>query len=393
MSTRRVAALLAVGALTLSGCGFKGLYSAPLPGGADLGGHPYTITAYFANVLDLVPQSAVKVNDVARGKVTSISLSRCSDGGTRTHWCAKVKMSVNGAVDNLPANSHAEVQQTSLLGEKYVALIPPSPDKASDAMLHDGSTIQFVDTTSAPEAEEVLGALSLLLNNGGLTQIQNIAKELNAALGSQERRQAVRSLITDLTTFTGTLDSQKNDITNALESIDALAVTLNKQKQVIADALDTFPDALRVLNQERGKLVTLLSSLSNLGSVATRVINSTQEQLVTSLKALDPVVTRLAATGADLPGSLRILGTYPFPLGTSRQFVKGDYANLEAVFNLSLTDQLCGTLPPPLGTIFCNLPGSASSKQNSGYGVTKSGKHTDGASATDLPPMLIGAGK
>jgi phospholipid/cholesterol/gamma-HCH transport system substrate-binding protein len=395
MSARRVAVALTAGALTLSGCGFKGLYSAPLPGGANLGSHPYTVTAYFQNVLDLVPQSAVKVNDVPRGKVTSISLTRCRDGGTTTHWCAKVTMSVNGAVNDLPSNSHAAVQQTSLLGEKYVALIAPPPGDAAGTMLHDGSTIPFADTTSAPDAEEVLGALSLVLNNGGLTQIQTIAHELNLTLGTQQRRQAVRSLITDLTTFMGTLDQQKSDITNALDSIDTLAGTLNRQKQVLVGALDTFPRALRVLNKERGKLVTLLSSLSNLGSVATRVITATQSQLVTSLKALDPVVTRLAATGAALPGSLRILGTYPFPLGKTRQFVKGDYANLDAIFNLSLTDQLCGLLPPPLGTIFCNLPGSANNKQNGKYpsGSKHPKKKTSDASATPLPPMLVGAGK
>jgi phospholipid/cholesterol/gamma-HCH transport system substrate-binding protein len=389
MTARRIAVAVTIGALTLSGCGFKGLYSAPLPGGADTGDHPYTLVAYFANVLDLVPQSAVKVNDVARGKVTSVSLTRCDDAGGTSHWCAKVKMSVNGAVDDLPSNSHAEVQQTSLLGEKYVQLIKPARNP-SDTMLHDGSKIAFIDTTSAPEAEQVLGALSLLLNNGGLTQIQNIAKELNKALGTPERRQAARALITDLTTFTGTLDNQKDDITNALESINKLAITLNQQKKVLTDALDTFPAALRVLNQERGKLVTLLSSLSNLGSVATRVINSTQSELVASLKALDPVVTRLAAAGSDFPGALRIAGTFPFPLGLTRQFVKGDYANLDAVFDLSITDQLCGLLPAPLNQIVCQLPTSINSKQSS---TAKADKQPSASAVTKLPPMLIGAGK
>ena len=392
MKATRIAALLAAGGLALSGCGFQGLYSAPLPGGANLGSHPYTLTAYFANVLDLVPQSAVKVNDVPVGKVTDISLTRCKDGGT-TNWCAKVTMKVNGSVDDLPSNSHAEVQQTSLLGEKYVQLIAPATHPAA-SMLRDGSEIPFVDTTSAPEVEEVLGALSLLLNNGGLTQIQNIAHELNLALGTPQRRQAVRSLITDLTTFTGTLDKQKDEITTALDDIDRLATTLNEQKKVLEDALDTFPQALRVLSRERSKLVTLLTSLSNLGSVATRVINATQDQLVASLKALDPVVTRLAAAGSNLPGALRIAGTYPFPLGLSRKFIRGDYANLDAVFDLSLTDQLCGLLPPPLGTIFCKLPGSINSKKSTSSKTKSSAtKQPAASSEAELPPMLIGAGR
>ena len=386
MTRRRTAALIAASALTLSGCGFKGLYSAPLPGGADLGDHPYSITAYFADVLDLVPQSAVKVNDVAVGKVTAISLADCkSTDSVHKVWCAKVKMSVQGSVD-LPSNAHAEVQQTSLLGEKYVALLRPTGAESS-TRLHNGSKIQFVDTKSAPEVEQVLGALSLLLNNGGLSQIQNIASELNKALGSPERRQAVRDLVTKLTTFTGTLDNQKTDITNALDSIDRLATTLNRQKQVLADALDTFPQALKVLNQERSKLVTLLSSLSNLGAVATRVINASQEDLVQSLKDLDPVVTRLAASGSNFPKSLRILGTFPFPLGLTTTIIRGDYANLDAVLNLSLTDQLCGLLPAPLGTVFCNLPGSTTKAPTTGTATTNS------HSTAKLPPMLIGAGK
>jgi phospholipid/cholesterol/gamma-HCH transport system substrate-binding protein len=391
MSARKIlVAALAVVPLALSGCGFS-LYNAQLPGGADLGNHPYTVIAYFDNVLDLVPQSAVKVNDVPRGKVTAVSLSTDSAlckavTGRQVHWCAKVKMSINGSVNDLPANSHAEIQQTSLLGEKYVAIIPPVRN-ASSQLLTNNSKIPFLSTQSAPDVEQVLGALSLLLNNGGFAQIQVIATELNKALGTPQRQAALRSLVTDLTTFLGTLDAQKGDITTALDSIDKLSITLNQQKKVLTDALDTFPAALRVLNSDKDRLVTLLSSLSNLGTVATHVISATQTELVSSLEALNPVVTRLARTGSAFPASLRIIGTFPFPLGLTRKIIKGDYANLDAVLNLSLTDQLCGLLPAPLGTIFCNLPGSANSKT-----PAKSSAKKQTTSPNSLPPMLLGAG-
>ena len=114
---------LAAAAVTLSGCGFSGLYSADLPGGADLGAHPYHVTVYFRDVLDLVPQSAVKVNDVAVGKVESIRLSAAEDGSrsgdpATNGWTARVTLLVNHDVQ-LPANARAEVKMTSLLGEKY----------------------------------------------------------------------------------------------------------------------------------------------------------------------------------------------------------------------------------------------------------------------------------
>jgi virulence factor Mce family protein len=381
-----ILAALVAGSLTLGGCGFTGLYGVSLPGGADLGNHPYDVTAYFSDVLDLVPQSAVKVNDVPVGKVTHISLADCPVAGstTRKQWCAKVTLAVNGSVD-LPSNSHAEVKQTSLLGEKYVALEAPAPGTDASTRLHNGSQIPFDLTTSAPEVEQVLGALSLLLNDGGLTQIQNIAKELNDALDSPQRVNALRDLVSaggPLQTFLGTLDNQKNEITTALDNINTLAATLNQQKKVITDALDTYPAALKILAQERGQLVTLLSSLANLGTVATRVIGATQQDLVASLKSLDPVVTRLAAAGSNLPNALKIMLTFPFPLGTTRTLVKGDYANLDAVLNLSAPEQLCGLLPSKLGCAKTAGGASAQGKQVSGTAQGPS----------SLPPMLIGAG-
>jgi phospholipid/cholesterol/gamma-HCH transport system substrate-binding protein len=318
-----------VGASTLlAGCGFNGLYSAPLPGGANLGSHPYTLTVEFQNVLDLVPQSAVKVNDVAVGKVESIKL----DG-----WYALVKIKVNGDV-RLPANAHAELQQTSLLGEKYVQLEQPPADPVGD--LRDVTatpTIPIQRTGRNPELEEVLGALSLLLSGGGLPQIRTITHELNNALSG--RTGAARDLIAQLNTFVGSLNRQKDSITTAIANLDALATRLDEQKQVLLNTLDTLPGALRVLNDERGRLVMLLRGLDNLGGAATRVIEATSDTFTSALSNLDPVLTSLTRAGQDLPNSLELLLTYPFPRAVSGA-VQGDYTNLSAELDLNLRDLL-----------------------------------------------------
>jgi phospholipid/cholesterol/gamma-HCH transport system substrate-binding protein len=288
-------------------------------------------------------------------------------------------MQVRGNLD-LPKNARAEVKQTSLLGEKYVALEQPTGQ--AEGKLASGDTIPYHDTSSAPEVEEVLGALSLLLNNGGLQQIRTIANELNSALHGNES--TIRDLLGQLNTFVGTLDTQKQDIINALGSIDTLAKTLNEQKQVITNALDTYPQALHVLSAERGKLTTLLTSLSNLGGVASQVINATQQNLVTSLKALAPSLEALTSAGSDFPKALKIIGTFPFPLGTTRELVRGDYANLFAYVNLDLGTLLCqgGQIPKPL----CNLL-----PQSNNTGGTKNKTSAD--SHTQLAPQLIGAGR
>ena len=122
MNRLRALALALVGCLALTGCGFHGLYSAPLPGGANLGSHPYHVLVDFSDVLDLVPQSAVKVNDVSVGKVESVKL---------VDWYAEVQIAVNGDV-RLPANAYAQIRQTSLLGEKFVSLSYPPNGEVAD---------------------------------------------------------------------------------------------------------------------------------------------------------------------------------------------------------------------------------------------------------------------
>jgi phospholipid/cholesterol/gamma-HCH transport system substrate-binding protein len=380
MRAKVLGATLAVATVGLSGCGFHGLYSANLPGGANLGRHPYTVTIQFADVLDLVPQSSVKVNDVAVGKVQSISLKG---------WIANVKVKVNGNID-LPANARAAVKQTSLLGEKYVDLEQPLAQP--EGRLKDAGTIPLSRTGTAPEVEEVLGALSLLLNGGGIQQIKTITTELNKALKGNEG--AVRDLIGQLNSFLGTLDEQKDAITTALANIDKLAVTLNRQKQTIIDALDRFPQALTILKDERSKLTTLLQSLAKLGSTATGVINATQTDLVSSLKSLSPVLENLSAAGSDLPNALKILLTFPFPLDKTTDFIKGDYANLHLVLDLNLSDNLCGVLPKLTDlckTVTNLLPKSAQSAPvTNGTGATAPDTSTGGTSNL---PAIPGVGR
>ena len=150
---RAVAGVL-VGSVVLSGCDFD-VYELPLPGGTDVGDDAITVKVQFEDVLDLVPPSSVKVNDVSVGKVTDVRL----DGYT-----AEVTLELSKDVE-LPDNALAEIRQTSLLGEKFVSLSPP-PTRASAEPLNDGDTIELADSGRNPAVEAGLRALSLLPNGG-----------------------------------------------------------------------------------------------------------------------------------------------------------------------------------------------------------------------------------
>ncbi|WP_116101241.1 MCE family protein [Amycolatopsis thermalba] len=328
---RKPLALAAAGlaaALTLTSCSFGGIYDVPLPGGADLGDHPYTVKVQFADVLDLVPQAGVKVNEVPVGRVESIGLTE--DG-----WHAEVTVKLNGDV-KLPANALANIRQSSLLGEKYVELASPIEDLAQGT-LADGAEIPLARTNRSVEVEEVLGALSMLLNGGGVEQLNTITKELNAA--TEGREPDIRRLLDNANQLVSTLDAQSGDITRALDGLNRLSSTLAGQKDQIVNAIDDLGPGIGILEQQRTQLVTMLQALQNLSGVTVDTLNKSQENLVADLRALLPTLQKLGEAGADLPKSLEILLTYPFT-DAAIDGVKGDYFNLYAKIDLNLQNVL-----------------------------------------------------
>lgn len=349
---RVLGAVLVTGALTvLAGCGtggFDGVYNLPLPGGADVGDRPYAVKVRFQDVLDLVPQAGVKVNDVPVGRVDRIDLG--GDG-----WTAEVTVLVNGDVE-LPGNAVARLRQSALLGEKYVELARPAEGR-EEGTLTDGSVIPVERTNRNPEVEEVFGALSMLLNGGGIAQLQDISRELNAALEGNEPQ--VRSLLTNLNTLVGDLDAHKGEITRALDGLNRLGGTLSAQREQITGVLDGLEPGLRVLNEQRTQLVTLLQSLDALSDVAVDTVNKSKDDIVADLKALTPTLQKLAEAGTNLPNAFELLLTYPFP-DAAVDGIKGDYTNMYADIDLNLgtvVDNLGRSRQSPLPTL-PGLPGA-----------------------------------
>lgn len=329
---RRVKAVvvLFVTALTMSACDFD-VYELPLPGGPDVGADPMTVRVQFADVLDLVPKSTVKVNDVTVGQVTDVSL----DGYT-----AVVELEMRRDVE-LPDNAVAEIRQTSLLGEKFVSLKAPD-EGASSNRLASGDEIPLERTGRNPEVEEVLGALSLLLNGGGVAQLQTITQELNKVLEGREG--SARSVLRQIRDFMGQLDDNKADIVNAIEKLNQLAIGIRREQPTIDAALEELPSALDSIDRQRDDLVTMLGALDDLSAVGVRVIDASKEATIDSLELLDPVLSQLAASGDNFTKAFHVFLTYPFVdevVGRDPQVARnlhmGDYTNLSVTLEVDLS--------------------------------------------------------
>lgn len=308
---------------SLAGCGLgNGLYNVDLPGGADLGSHAYSVTADFADAQDLVPQGGVQVNNVAVGRISAIKLNRA---GTT----AEVTVQLNGSV-HLPANAVASIQQTSLLGEKYVALSAPL-DSSATGRLRPGATIPMSRTSNGVQVEQVLGALSMLLNGGGIGQLHEIEHELNQFMGGNE--QQIRTFLASTGRVVGTLASHRQSINHALDALATLSGTLDKQNGHIRTVLRSLAPGIAVIASQHRQLLRALTALNRLSTVTVSTLRQSKNDIVADLKNLAPILHQLADADSALPRSLQELLTFPFSDGATKS-IKGDYLNTYATLVL-----------------------------------------------------------
>ncbi len=323
--TSRIAAVLAVFIIAATpGCAWRGLNSLALPGTAGHGPGSYVIQAQLPDVRTIEPNSRVQVDDVTVGSVTRIE---------RQGWHALLTMSIDGDVD-LPANATATVGQSGLLGSLHVELAAPT-DVAPQGKLHSGSLIPLSSAGTYPSSEQMLSAISLLLNGGGIGQVQDITESLSTALAGHE--QDLRNLIGQLDTFTRYVNDQAGDIIATAESLNDLAGQFAQEKPVVDKALETIPGALRVISDERQTLVDALDQLGKFSALVADATNQTKDSLLEELKDLGPVLKSLADAGPALTRSLGMFATYPFPTDNVGIWQRGDFANLTAVIDLTLS--------------------------------------------------------
>jgi len=192
--------------------------------------------------------------------------------------------------------------------------------------------------------EEVLGALSLLLNGGGLSQLHTITTELNAALAGNEPQ--VRQFLGRIAVLIGNLNAHRNDIVHALDGLDALSATLAARNSQVGHTLDHINPGLAVLAEQRSQLVTMLNALHRLSGVAVHTINASQANFAANLRELGPTLRELANAGQNLPLALQVLLTYPFTDQVLKD-IKGDYLNAYLSIKAAPGTSVIAPVTPP----------------------------------------------
>ncbi len=186
-----------------------------------------------------------------------------------------------------------------------------------------------------PNTDQTLSALSLLLNGGGIGQVQDITAALATAFAGREND--LRSLIEQMNQFVTGINGQTGDIIAATDSFNNLVSQLAEQKPLLDNALQTIPDALKVLSDQRQNLTDAVDGFGKFSAVTADAVNQTKQNLVSEIKAVGPVLKSLADAGPDMTRSLSLLSTFPWPIESIDKIVRGDYLNTDVIFDLTLS--------------------------------------------------------
>jgi phospholipid/cholesterol/gamma-HCH transport system substrate-binding protein len=315
-----------LGLLLVAGCG-PGLKDVPLPG-TGVSGDTIQVRADFAEALNLAEGATVKVNGVDSGKVQGVNVK---------DFHAQAEMLVRTDAE-LREGATARLRYTTPLGELFVDITNP----AKGEELEDGDVLELADTSTAPTVEDALSQASLLVNGGGLEQLQTVTDELNTAIGGRE--ETVRTLLEQAETFLTEANATTTDIDRALRALSSVSQTLQGRERVINRAVREIRPAARVLRENTPGLTTLLAEIEDFSAAANTTVQQTRDQLLTIIHQAEPVLDEFVKNQDRYALSLERLVAAGDVIDGS---VPGDYVSL--LLAAHLEDVAFGQLEDLLG--------------------------------------------
>ena len=316
--SRGLSAATAVAAVgVLAGCGLT-MQDLPLPG-TGVSGDRIEVRADFRDALNLAQGAPVKVNGISAGEVTSIG---------EKDFTAVITMDVRTSAA-LHQGATARLRYTTPLGELFVDVTNPN----AGPLLTDGSVLGLRSTDTAPSVEDALSSASLLINGGGLDQLQTITDELNRALTGHEG--AYKALIERSRTFLTQANATTGSIDRVLTSLNAVSRTLNAREGTIDAAMKQLRPAASVLREETPAFVRLLTSIRQFSAAANGTVDATRAQLLRMLQQVRPVLVTFNQNRGRFETSLEGV------MGASRtidKIISNDYGDISVKLELDKTD-------------------------------------------------------
>ncbi|MFL0157296.1 MlaD family protein [Mycobacteroides chelonae] len=220
MSRRQIRTVVtgAATAMLVVSCSSLSVNAIPQPGGNHRGG--YDIVLEFASVLNLPNRAKVVQDGATVGVVTRVDL--------RSNH-----VDVTSQIDpgiNIPANVSATLQQSTVLGDTYVALERPRSGEGAPPVTA-GGRIPLAQTVSPPQLEDTLANMANFVGSGAIQRVQDTIIGINRVTPSnrEDLRNQVSRVAVDLA-----------DLSNNVDMVDKWLDGVSRTTDVMSRNLPTY---------------------------------------------------------------------------------------------------------------------------------------------------------
>lgn len=258
----------------------------PVPG-SYVPGDKFGIKIEFASVLNLPAKAKVDYGGVRVGVLNRVELV----GNTAVTYVDITQSAT------LPQNTRAELRQATVLGDIYIALMPP--DDPSPTPLRDGDTIPLRNTTPADNVENMLRGVSNLVTGGTLTTLQESLVNFNNAFPKDPAEQI--RIRNKLTGVLRDLSANQDIIDEILDSTESVTSTLHADAGVLDQLMADGPGNVNAMTGVLPDILQLLVYLQGLGRGGADLLVPHAPDFIEMLSYITPLVGSVATADNTIP--------------------------------------------------------------------------------------------
>ncbi|GAA5162847.1 MCE family protein [Pseudonocardia eucalypti] len=198
-------------------------------------------SAVFTSASGIQPASTVTASGVDVGRVDDIEVTDQNR--------AKVNFTIDASLP-LTAGTKATIKFKNLTGDQYMDL---TPGPGSTRMLPDGGVIPVSQTQPALDIDVLLGGFNPLLQGLQPAQVNQLSSEIVSVLQGQGG--TINSVLAHAASFSGSLADQDQVIGSVITNLNTVLGGLDSHSAQLSDTVKEAADLVNTLSEDRKELL------------------------------------------------------------------------------------------------------------------------------------------
>lgn len=255
----------------------------PIPG-AYIPRDKYTVKIEFSSVLNLPGRAKVDSGGIQIGALDRVELH----GTTPIAY-----VDIDGST-KLPSNIKPELRQATVLGDIYIAMIPPTDP--SPVLLRDGDTITQGNTVPSSNVEDLMRSMSNLIGGGSLNTMQNTVVSMNAAFPPPDELDRIHRKLTGIL---NDLATNQDTVNLILDNMQTVSASFRANKGTYLRLLNEGPDKLPSLAKVVLSLSDLIIDSAEFGRQISQIMD--YPNIMQMLSIITPLFHTISTADTTIP--------------------------------------------------------------------------------------------